>query len=133
MWRWLYIDRAHCEKWGFYMKKPFNILNRKASKYKNQLAETGGRIYDSKKEAKYAEQLEWRKKAGEIKEIIPQFCLRLDVNGEHICKYYIDFKIVFPDGREEFLEIKGFETDVWRIKWKMALAIYGKEKFVLIK
>lgn len=114
-------------------KKPFNILNRKPSKYKNKSAESGGKIYDSKMEARYAEKLEWRKKAGEIKEIIPQFCLRLDLNGKHICKYYVDFKVVYPDGKEEFHEVKGFETDVWKLKWKMALAIYGEDRFILIK
>ena len=115
------------------MKRPFNILKRKPSKYKNKVAETGGKIYDSKMEARYAEQLEWRKKAGEIKEIIPQFCLRLDVDGHHICKYYVDFKVVYPDGRVEFHEVKGFSTDVFRLKWKLACAIYGEENFVLIK
>lgn len=103
------------------------------SKYKNQFHKAGGRIYDSKKEARYSEQLELRKMAGEISEIHPQYCLRLDLNGKHICKYYVDFMVVLSNGNIEYHEVKGFETDVWRIKWKMALAIYGEEKFVLIK
>jgi hypothetical protein len=40
---------------------------------------------------------------------------------------------VLKDGSIEYHEVKGFETDVWKLKWKMALAIYGAEKFVLIK
>ena len=91
------------------MKQPFNILNRNPSKYKNQQKEVGGKIYDSKKEAAYAEKLEWRKKAGEITEIIPQYCLRLDIDGQHICKYYVDFKVILKDGSEEYHEVKGFE------------------------
>lgn len=105
----------------------------KRSKYGNKFEKTGGRIYDSKMEARYSEQLQLRKLAGEISEIHPQHCLRLDVNGEHICKYYIDFMVVLNDGTIEYHEVKGFETDVWRIKWKLAKSIYGKEKFVLIK
>lgn len=115
------------------MKRQFNILKRKISKYKNVQTDYGGRIYDSKKEANYASQLEWRKKAKEIKEIHPQYCLNLAVNGTHICKYYVDFMVVLSDGSIEYHEVKGMETDVWRIKWKMACAIYGKEKFILIK
>lgn len=105
----------------------------KKSKFGNKFEKAGGKIYDSKKEARYSEQLELRRLAGEIKEIHPQYCLRLDVNGEHICKYYVDFKIILKNGKEQFIEIKGYATDTWRIKWKLAMAIYGKEKFVLIK
>ena len=115
------------------LKAKAKFLNRKPSKYKNQFAKVGNTIYDSKFEARVAEQLQLRKLAGEIKEIEKQFCLRLDVNGQHICKYYVDFRIVLADGSEQFVEAKGFETDVWRVKWKLAMAIYGKEKFVLIK
>lgn len=103
------------------------------SKYKNKFQKYGSKIYDSKKEARYAEQLHLRKLAGEILEIHPQYCLRLDIDGKHICKYYVDFMVILKDGSEQYHEVKGFETDVWRIKWKMALAIYGEEKFVLIK
>lgn len=104
----------------------------KRSKFGNKFEKTGGTIYDSKKEARYSEQLQLRKLAGEIKEWSGQHCLRLDVNGEHICKYYVDFRIVLANGKEEFHEVKGFATDTWRIKWKLAMAIYGKEKFILI-
>jgi len=104
----------------------------KRSKFGNKFEKTGGTIYDSKKEARYSEQLALRKLAGEITQIDNQYCLRLDLNGQHICKYYVDFRIILANGKEEFHEVKGFATDVWRIKWKMAMAIYGKEKFVLI-
>jgi hypothetical protein len=105
----------------------------KQSKYKNKFEQRGSRIYDSKKEARYSEQLELRKLAGEIKEIHPQYCLRLDVNGEHICKYYMDFMIILADDSKEYHEVKGFETDVWRLKWKLAQATIKDGKFVLIK
>lgn len=107
--------------------------NPRKSKFGNKFEKAGGKIYDSKKEARYSEQLELRRLAGEIKEIHPQYCLRLDINGVHICKYYIDFKIILKDGKEQFIEVKGYPTPEWRMKWKMAMAIYGKEKFVLIK
>lgn len=105
----------------------------KKSKFGNKFEKAGGKIYDSKKEARYAEQLEIRKLAGEIQDFTTQHCLRLDVNGEHICKYYVDFRVILKNGKEQFHEVKGYATDVWRIKWKLAMALYGKEKFVLIK
>lgn len=112
------------------IRKTYFIKNR--NKYNSKRTTYNGRSYDSALEASYAEELDWRKKAGEIKDIIPQFKLELYVSGFHICNYYVDFKIILPDGKEEFHEVKGFETDLWKIKWKLSHALYGKEKFVLI-
>ncbi len=71
---------------------------RTKSKYKNKSKNYNGRTYDSIKEATHAEELDWRKKNGEIKEIIPQYKISLDVNGVHIANYYIDFKVIMSDG-----------------------------------
>ena len=101
------------------------------SKYGSTKVKYGGRTYDSKLEATYAQNFEWQKKAGEIKEIIPQYKLELRVCGVLICNYFVDFKIVYADDTVKYVEIKGFETALWKIKWKMAQAIYGKENFVL--
>ena len=46
-------------------------------------------------------------------------------NGYHIANYYIDFVIQENDGTETWKEVKGFETDVWRMKWKLTEALYG--------
>ena len=105
----------------------------RCSKYGSRKMNFGGRIYDSIKECDYAQELEWRRKAGEISEVIPQYKLDLSINGVHIANYYVDFKVVYPDGTVTFDEVKGFETDTWRMKWRIALALYGKEKFKLIK
>jgi hypothetical protein len=107
-----------------YLKR--NKFNAKSMVY-------NGRRYDSKLEASYAMELDWRKKAGEIIEISPQHKISLDINGAHIANYYIDFKIILCDGTEEYHEVKGFETDLWRLKWKLTKAIYPEYKLVLIK
>ena len=62
-------------------------------------------------------------KAGEIKEIIPQYKLELRVAGALICKYYIDFKVILSDESVELHEVKGFETGLWKLKWKLAEAL----------
>lgn len=93
------------------------------SKYGNNSQEYGGRRYDSKGEANYAAQLEWRKKAGEIKEIIPQYKVELRVNGKLICNYKVDFKLIMADDSVEFHEYKGLELPLWQIKWKLMEAL----------
>ena len=107
---------------------------RPRNKFGAKKKEFGGRLYHSKGEAGYAQILELRKKAGEITEIVPQFRLSLDVNGYHICNYYVDFKVTMKDGSEEIHEYKGFMTMIFQMKWKLTEALYGeKYKMVLIK
>lgn len=96
-----------------------------------------GRSYHSKKEAAYAQQLHLRQLAGEITEILPQYPLRLYVNEKKICNYLIDFKITLADNTVELIEVKGFETDVWRLKWKLTEALLEEiepgAKLILVK
>lgn len=103
------------------------------NKYGNKTAIYNEYRYDSQLEAKYAVQLDWRIKAGEIKEYTRQYKLSLDVCGHHIANYYVDFRVTLADGREEYHEVKGWPTPEWKLKWKLAHAIYGAEKFVLVK
>lgn len=107
---------------------------KRGSKYGNKTKVFNGLQYDSKAEAHYAQELQLRQKAGEIKEIVPQFRLSLDVNNYHICNYIVDFMVILSDGSKELHEVKGFATDIFRFKWKLTEAIYGKEyKMILIK
>lgn len=99
----------------------------KQGKYKNKSCFYNGCIYDSKKEAAYAQELDFRKKAKDIKDWARQVKCSLDIFGKHICNYYIDFKIYHKDGSEEMVEVKGFETPVWKLKWRLFEAIWNKE------
>ena len=98
-------------------------IRKKQNKYGAVKQTFKGRSYHSKKEAAYAQTLELRKLAGEITEIIPQYPLRLYVNGKKICNYFIDFCCILKDGSKELIEVKGFQTDVWRLKWKLTEAL----------
>ena len=109
------------------------IYKNKGNKYNAKTTTYNGRNYHSRLEAGYAMELDWMLKAKIIKEWIPQFKLDLRINDYHIANYYVDFKVILPDKKVEYHEAKGYETEVWKMKWKMAMAIYGKEKFVLIK
>lgn len=110
------------------------FIQRRTSKYGSERKEYNGRSYMSKKEAGYARDLDLLKRAGEIKDWKPQYKLSLDVNGYHICNYIVDFWILTKHDEEELHEVKGFETEVWRLKWKLTEAIYGKRyNLVVIK
>lgn len=84
-----------------------------------------GHIYDSRFEASYAEELELRKKAGDIKGYDQQVVLDLIVNNYVVCTYKIDFIVYHTDGITEYVETKGYATPAWRLKWKLFEALYS--------
>lgn len=77
-----------------------------------------GVTYDSAREAKYAFELDMRKRAGQIDGWERQVPIKLYAHGKLICTYKIDF-IVYRNGTTEYVEVKGYETDVWKLKWKI--------------
>lgn len=92
-----------------------------------------GYSYDSKREAQYAAELDWMIKAGEVEKWERQHKISLDVNDVHIANYYMDFKVYFNDGRVEMHEVKGAETPLWRMKFRLAKALYPDYNFKVIK
>lgn len=97
------------------------------SKYNSKKTEYNGFIYDSKKEANYAQTLDLLKKAlgkdrvAYYEQQIPYVCV---VNGKKICTYKADFKVVYDDGRIEIVDVKGFKTAIYRLKKKLVEAIF---------
>lgn len=76
----------------------------------------------SKKEAQFAYELDMRLKAKEIVGWEKQKKIELfGEHGRHICNYFVDFIVSYPDGTEEYIDVKSptTKTDVWRLKWKM--------------
>jgi len=98
---------------------------RKGNKYGAKSTIYNNIAYHSKKEAGYAQELDLRLKAKDIKGWNRQKKISLDVNGYHICNYYVDFEVLHNDGTKEWVEVKGFETEVWRLKWKLCEALFG--------
>lgn len=93
--------------------------NRFQTKYKNVKQTYNGYSYMSKLEAQQAFELDCRLKAKEIISWERQVKIDLQAYGKHICNYYIDFVATRKDGVKEYIEVKGFETDVFKIKYKM--------------
>lgn len=100
------------------------------SKYGNKKVSLDGHTFDSKAEAKYYEQLKW---AQEHKQILffrlqPRYQLQsaFTKNGTTFRKidYIADFEIHNLDGSIEVIDVKGVETDVFKIKRKLFEKIY---------
>lgn len=85
--------------------------------------EYGGRWYQSKLEANYAQKLDFLKKAKEIQDWTPQVKLVFKVNGVLICNHYVDFKVITKTGTVQYHETKGYETETYRLKKKLLLAL----------
>ena len=69
-------------------------------------------------------------KAGEVKAIRTQVLYKLAVNEQLICKYFADFVYdELRDGRwrEVVEDVKGYRTQVYRLKKKLMQACHGVE------
>lgn len=100
--------------------------------------EYNGRAYKSQAEAKYAEQLDWRLKAGEITSWSYEPRVEIGFHGVWILDWRPDFEVFYPDGMREIVEIKGYIADSreFRLKWKLTEALYNadpKTRCLLIK
>lgn len=103
------------------------------NKYRAEKTVYNGHKYDSKREAAHAQMLDLLIKAKEVRYWDRQVNISLDVNGVHICKYRMDFVVEFMDGRVEYQDVKGFSTPVFKLKLKLAKALYPDRNFVIIK
>src|SRR5437762_12076375 len=110
---------------------------RKGNKYKNIPQLYNGNRYDSKKESEFARELDLRLKTKDIKAWERQVKIELRVNGYLICNYYMDFVIMNNDGSKEYIEVKGFETQVWQLKKKLFEALLPEidpgAEYVIVK
>lgn len=103
----------------------------KVNKYRNR--KTNG--YDSAKEAKRAAELKLLGKAGHITDLQEQVTIllqeRFRCNGkwERAITYIADF-VYFKDGQKIIEDVKGFKTDVYKIKRKMLLFHYPDIIFI---
>lgn len=108
-------------------------LQKRGNKYRAKTSIYNDTYYHSKLEAAYAQELDMRVYAKDIKGWKRQIRIPLEVNGVKIGTYIIDFVIEHNDGELEYIECKGFETDTWKMKWKLATALYPDRKWTIIK
>ncbi|WP_447579915.1 DUF1064 domain-containing protein [Acinetobacter baumannii] len=95
------------------------------SKYGAKKVELDGHVFDSKIEAKYYEQLKWLQANKQIKcfKMQPRYLLleSFKKNGRTHRKmeYIADFEINHLDGSIEVIDVKGMETEAFKIKRKL--------------
>ncbi len=102
------IKTMYTQKWG-------------SNKYGAKRTQFNGRAYDSKFEAGVAQELELRKKAGDIVDYDTQFKVEMwayDQNGDKAMRvtHKVDFRIHHNDGSYELYEAKGFEAPDYRMR-----------------
>ena len=131
------------EQYKEFVKKkkglPVEPQSQRKSKYNNQKTMVDGIEFDSKKEADYYIHLKLLKKAGEIKDIGLQqrFVLQpgFKKNGVKYqpITYIADFVITNNDGTTEVVDVKGVETQVFKIKKKLFEYMYPDLNLKVVK
>lgn len=113
------------EEYKDFINKKVGQAKPKKSKYNNKITYVDGIRFDSKREAEYYKQLLLLLKIGEVKEIElqPKFTLleTFRKNGvtHRSITYKADFKVTYTDNRVEVIDVKGVETQVFKIKRKL--------------
>lgn len=107
----------------------------KENKYKAKPKEYDGNVYQSTKEADQAAKYDLSKHAKNASERVVkverQLTFDLAVNGIHICKYILDFRVTYADGRVVCSDVKGMKKgaayNMFKVKKHLMKAIYGIE------
>lgn len=82
-------------------------------------------------EAGYCDELRFLQKVGDIARYEIQHRVEVVVKGKKICNHYVDFLVFYPDGRAEFHETKGYDTDVWKLKKKLTEALFPDIPYII--
>lgn len=112
---------------------------KKKSKYNNIKTVVDNIEFDSRKEADYYCQLKLLKGAGEIRDfgLQPRYELQptFKKNGttHRSITYVADFVVVNNDGTTDIIDIKGVETQVFKIKQKLFEYKYPDKSLKVIK
>ena len=127
------------KKKGLPVKPQSKRKSKRKSKYNNQKTMVDGIKFDSKKEAEYYCQLKLLKQAGKIKDyrLQPRYELQpaFKKNGKkyRAITYIADFAIINNDGTTEVVDIKGVETQVFKIKKKLFEYMYPDLNLKVVK
>ncbi len=96
---------------------------KKRSKYGAIPTEVDGIRFDSKREAAYFTELRLLKAHGEILYFLRQVPIQLPGKT----KYIVDFQVFYPNGSVRYVDVKGKETQTFRLKKRQVEALYPIE------
>ena len=109
------------------------------NKYKNKKTIVDGIKFDSEMESHYYIYLKQLKEIGEVVDFVlqPTYLLQegFNLNGKRIraITYKADFKVIYKDGHEEVIDVKGKLTKEFKIKRKMLLYRYRDINFKCVQ
>lgn len=102
-------------------------------KYRNNpFVDSDGIRWDSQAEFRRWSELKLLERAGEISHLERQMTVPLFVNGVKVCALRPDFAF-FERGKRVYADAKGYETRDWKLKWKLAKAIYPNIEWRVLK
>lgn len=100
--------------------KEYKKIPTKKHKYKASPILVDGIRFPSKLEARYFEFLQRSLKFGEVKYFLRQVPFHLPGNT----KYLLDFMVFFRDGSINYVEVKGYDTPISKLKRKQVQNLY---------
>ena len=109
------------------------------NKYNNKKTIVDGIKFDSEMESHYYIYLKQLKEIGEVVDFVlqPTYLLQegFNLNGKRIrpITYKADFKVIYKDGHEEVIDVKGKITEEFKIKRKMLLYRYRDITFKCVQ
>lgn len=92
--------------------QPVEKADRRRSKHGNRPTTVDGIRFQSKREARLYERLKLQREAGEVSYFLRQVPMHLPGGT----RYIVDFIVFMRDGRVRYLDAKGFETKVFKLK-----------------
>ena len=111
------MEYMSIEEYRELLKKP------KRNKYNARKTKIDGNTFDSIKEAEYYKELELLRKTGEIK----WYCLQPTFILSEGVKYKADFIVLDKNNEVHVIDVKGFKTDVYKLKKKLLKNKYNIE------
>lgn len=102
----------------------FNAPAKPALKYNNIPTEVDGMRFASRAEATRYGQLKLMQQAGMIHNLKTQVPFVCIVNGRKVCAYIADF-VYAEDGMKICEDVKGYLTDVYKLKKKLVEACHN--------
>ena len=109
------------------------MFKTRRNKYSNKKVTIDGHKFDSQAEAKhYYFVLKPALERGEISNLELQPRIRCEINGKKVCDYLADFRYLSKAkignqgqiGCQVIEDVKGFKTDIYRLKKKLVEALY---------
>lgn len=94
------------------------------NKYGNRKVEVDGITFASAKEARRYGELKLLERAGEISSLRTQPRFPIVINGVKVCTYVADFAYFEGEPTCVVEDVKGFKTDVYKIKRKLMKACH---------